>query len=82
MYKKYHTLTITVYERSKVYDKVGELLHSFSDKILLRVGYPLHEDNISIIFLIVQLTNDELGSLSGKLGQISSVKVKSTTLKI
>ena len=36
---------------------------------------------LMLIFIIVTLTNDELGALSGKLGQIDSVKVKSTTLK-
>lgn len=79
---KFHTLTITVYNRDKVYDCVGELLHSFADKISLRVGYPVPDQNISIIFIIIKATTDEIGALSGKLGQISSVKVKSTTLKI
>lgn len=79
---KFHTLTITVYNRDEVYDRVGELLHSFADKISLRVGYPVPDQNISIIFIIIKATTDEIGALSGKLGQISSVKVKSTTLKI
>lgn len=79
---KFHTLTITVYNRDEVYDLVGELLHSFADKISLRVGYPVPDQNISIIFIIIKATTDEIGALSGKLGQISSVKVKSTTLKI
>lgn len=79
---QHHTLTITIYNRDEVYDRVGELLHSSADKILLRVGYPVPDQNISIIFIIVKMTNDEIGALSGKLGQISSVKVKSTTLKI
>jgi len=79
---KFHTLTITIYNRDEVYDQVGELLHSFADKISLRVGYPVPDQSISIIFIIVNATTDEIGALSGKLGQISSVKVKSTTLKI
>lgn len=79
---KHHTLTITVYNRDEVYDSVGELLHKFADKILLRIGYPVPDQNTSIIFVIVKMTNDEIGALSGKLGQIASVNVKSTTLKI
>lgn len=79
---KHHTLTITIYNRDEVYDRVGEMLHAFADNILLRVGYPVPDQNTSIIFVIVKMTNDEIGALSGKLGQISSVKVKSTTLKI
>lgn len=79
---KHHTLTITIYNRDEVYDSVGELLHNYADKILLRVGYPVPDQNTSIIFIIAKMSNDEVGALSGKLGQISSVKVKSTTLKI
>jgi putative iron-only hydrogenase system regulator len=81
MDKKHHTITITVYDRSVAFNKVGELLHSYANDIQLRIGYPVPDNNISVIFLIVTLTNDELGALSGKLGQINSVKVKSTTLK-
>ena len=78
----YHTLTITIYDRDKVYNTVGNLLHLYADKIQLRVGYPVPDQNTSIIFIIIKMTNDEIGALSGKLGQISSVKVKTTTLKV
>ncbi len=40
------------------------------------------DQNISIIFIIIQLTNDELGAFTGKLGQITSVNVKSTSLRL
>lgn len=82
MEQKFHTITITIYNREEAYKLVGELLHDYAENITLRVGYPVPEANVAVIFLIVQLTNDELGALSGKLGQISSVKVKSSTLKI
>lgn len=81
MDKKYHTITITINDRNTAFDKVGELLHKYADEIHVRVGYPVPGKNTAIIFLIVTLTNDDLGALSGKLGQIESVKVKSTTLK-
>jgi len=82
MEQKYHTITIIVYDKKLVYQKVGELLHKFSEKILLRTGYPLRDKDVAVIFIIVEMTNDELGALTGKLGQINSVKVSSTTLKI
>ncbi|MFC2135471.1 TM1266 family iron-only hydrogenase system putative regulator [Bacteroidota bacterium] len=81
MDKKYHTITITIYDRDSAFGKVGELLHQYADEIHVRVGYPVPNKNTAVIFIIVTLTNDELGALSGKLGQIDSVKVKSTTLK-
>jgi putative iron-only hydrogenase system regulator len=80
--KKFHTITITIYNRDEVYKLVGELLHNYADNILLRTGYPIKEKNIAIIFLIVEMTNDELGALSGKLGQINHVKVSTTSIKL
>ncbi len=82
MEKKVHTTTITVYDRDSSYQQVGELLHSHAKSILLRVGYPMDNHNVAIIFLILEMTTDELGSLTGKLGQIPTVKVKSMTLKV
>ena len=82
MEKQYHTLSITVYNRDKAYKKVGELLHDFADEILLRVGYPIESENVAIIFLILKMSGDEIGAFSGRLGQLDSVNVKVSTLKI
>ena len=82
MENKFHTLTITVYERDLVFQQVNAILNKYADEIRLRTGYPMHDRNVAIIFLIVEMSNDELGALSGKLGQIKNVKVSTTTLKI
>lgn len=82
MEKKYHALTLCISNREAAYKNVTELLHSVADSIVLRVGYPLPDKEDSIIFLMLKLTNDELGALSGRLGQLDSVKVKAMTLKV
>ncbi|GAB6189514.1 iron-only hydrogenase system regulator [Marinitoga arctica] len=82
MEKKISTISIIVYDRKLSYQKVSDILHNYGEKILLRVGYPMKERGIAIIFLVVEMSTDELGALSGKLGQISSVKIKTNTLKI
>jgi putative iron-only hydrogenase system regulator len=82
MDEKIHTVTITIYDRNAAYQQVSELLHQFADHILLRVGYPFSEKNVAIIFIILRLDLAALGALTGKLGQITSVKVKATTLKV
>ncbi|MDP8231110.1 MAG: iron-only hydrogenase system regulator [Candidatus Zophobacter franzmannii] len=76
------TITITVTDREAAYNIVNELVHEIAIHIKLRTGFPMPEKNASILFLIVELTNDELGAFSGKLGQLDAVSVKSTTLKI
>ncbi len=82
MEKSIRTVTITVHDRESSFSKVSSILHNLADSIVLRVGYPFPDKNVSIIFVIINLTNDELGAFTGKLGQISSVNVKSTSLKI
>ncbi|WGS64483.1 TM1266 family iron-only hydrogenase system putative regulator [Marinitoga aeolica] len=82
MEKKISTISIIVYNRELAYQKVSDILHNYGEKVLLRVGYPMKEKDIAIIFLIVEMTTDELGALSGKLGQVESVKVKTNTLRI
>lgn len=82
MDEKIHTVTITIYDRNAAYQQVSELLHQFADYILLRVGYPLSEKNVAVIFIILRLDLAALGALTGKLGQITSVKVKASTLKV
>jgi len=82
MEKYYHSITIVIYDREKVYEQVSKHLHNYAESIILRVGYPVKHKNLTIIFLIIEMTNDELGAFSGKLGQISEVKVKSSFIKI
>ena len=80
--ENYSILTITVYDVDTSYDKVNDLLHQYAGVISLRVGYPIPEKSVAVIFLIVKTNGDTLGAFSGKLGQISGIKVKSSTLKI
>jgi putative iron-only hydrogenase system regulator len=82
MEQRYHTMTISIHDRDLVYQKVGEILHQYAGYILLRTGYPIKEQNHGIIFIIAKMTNDELGALSGKLGQIKYVKVSTTTINL
>jgi len=81
MPEKYHNLCITVTDREQDYRKVGEILHQFAENIQLRVGYPVPEENIAIIFLILKMSNDSLGALTGQLGQLKTVLVRATTIK-
>src|SRR6056297_1236954 len=76
MEKRFHTATITIYDRDASYQKVQELLHKHAQNISLRVGYPLEDEQVAIIFLILRMTTDQLGALSGQLGQLKSVSIK------
>ena len=82
MNERCHILTIIMEDRESAFHPVNELLHSYAPHILLRVGYPMRDLGVAVIFLIVELPIAEMGSFSGKLGQIKSVKVQVTTIKL
>ncbi|MEQ8154703.1 MAG: TM1266 family iron-only hydrogenase system putative regulator [Clostridiaceae bacterium] len=57
--------------------KVNEILHAFSYIIVGRMGIPYKERGVSVISIIVDGTTDEISALTGKLGRIHNVQVKS-----
>lgn len=61
--------------------KVNDILHAFSTIIIGRMGVPYKERGISVISLIVDGTSDEISSMTGKLGKIDGVTVKSAMTK-
>lgn len=82
MPSKRHVVSIIVEDIEHAFHPVSELLHSYASNILLRVGYPMRDWGVSVIFLVMELSIAEMGAFSGKLGQIKAVKVKTQTLKI
>ena len=62
-------------------EKVNDTLHEFASLVIGRMGLPYKEKEVSVISLIVDGTNDEISSLTGKLGRISGVAVKSMVTK-
>jgi len=56
---------------------VNEILSQFADLIIARTGIPRVKGNTCVISLVVDATTDELGTLTGKLGSIEGVSVKS-----
>lgn len=67
---------IVVQNREETARKLNEILSGFGDIIVGRMGIPYKERDVSVISLIVDGTNDEIGALTGKLGNINGVKAK------
>ncbi len=83
--KKLAVVGIIVMERDKeTVLKVQNVLNDFGNLIIGRMGVPDHESGFSAISLIVKGSVEELSSLTGKIGKIENVKVKSaiTTAEI
>ena len=67
---------IIIEDRSSV-SMVNSILSSFETIIRGRMGVPDHQTGEAVIGLIVRGTNDQLGALTGRLGNLSGVQVKS-----
>lgn len=55
---------------------VQEILGKYSSLIIGRMGIPYRERGISVISIIVEGNTDEIGALTGKLGNLKGVTVK------
>lgn len=77
MEERIAVIGILIEDREQVAQKVNETLSEFGDIIVGRMGIPYSQKEVSIISLIVNGNNDQLGALSGKLGNLTGVKVKS-----
>lgn len=61
--------------------RINDVLHQHADVIVGRMGIPYKKKGISVISLIIDGSTDEIGSLTGKLGNIEGVNVKSALSK-
>ncbi|NLM10351.1 MAG: CopG family transcriptional regulator [Clostridiaceae bacterium] len=62
--------------------RLNAILHEHADIILGRLGVPYRERKISVISLIVEGTTDQIGALTGKLGNLPGINVKSALSRI
>lgn len=60
---------------------VNTILSEFSEVIVGRMGIPYRERNLSVMSLIVDGNTDDIGALTGKLGNIRGVSVKAALTK-
>ena len=71
---------IIVEDRAYV-EKINALLHEYAQYIVGRMGMPYAKKDLSIISVIVDAPEDEISTLSGKLGMLKGISVKTTYSK-
>ncbi len=74
-------IAIIVKDRAIVLE-VQKLLSEYSDIILGRMGVPDREHGIQAISIFVEGENEKISALSGKLGRLQNVTVKSAVTNI
>lgn len=78
--KRIATLSVFIEDKNSIM-KVNEILGDYSQMIISRMGIPYRERELSVIVLILDCTNEELGALSGKIGNLQGVTCKTAFKK-
>jgi putative iron-only hydrogenase system regulator len=81
MDKRIGTITIIITNRVSQSENVNRILSEFGDVIIGRMGLPYSLKNLHIIALIVHASTDQIGALTGKLGTLTGIQVKSALTK-
>lgn len=79
MEKRIGTVIIGIGNRDAA-PSVNAIISKHSDIVIGRLGLPRTE-GMSLINLVVEGTTDEIGSLTGQLGKLDGIEVKSAVLK-
>lgn len=67
-------------ERKESAHAINAILSEHRDIVVGRIGVPYRERNLSVISLIIDGSTDEVGAMTGKLGRLQGVKVKTALL--
>jgi len=80
MHKRLGVIGIVV-EHLGAAEEINGVLHDCAGIIIGRMGIPYRERGVSIIAVMVDGTTDEISALTGKLGRIRQVSVKTALTK-
>jgi putative iron-only hydrogenase system regulator len=72
---------ILLVENKESVDEINAILSKYSSIILGRQGIPLRDKGISVINLVLEATPEEISALTGKIGKLEGVQVKSVLTK-
>lgn len=67
-----------IVEDLSVYQSVNDLLHEYSEYIVGRFGIPYRQKKVSIMSIVIDAPHNLISTLSGKLGMIEGISVKTT----
>ena len=70
------TLIGIIVEDPEAAIRINGLLHEYGEYIIGRMGLPHREKKLSIISVVVDAPNNVISALSGKLGMIKGITVK------
>ncbi len=70
-----------VVENTDSAEKLNSVLHQYREYIVGRMGIPYHKKGINIISVAVDAPNDVISTLSGRIGMLAGVSIKTVYAK-
>lgn len=70
-----------IVENPQSVEKLNNLLHEYSEYIIGRMGLPYREKKISIVSIAIDAPQNVISSLSGKIGNLEGISVKTAYSK-
>ena len=80
MERRIGTVLILVHSKENIH-QLNDILSNHGEIIIGRQGISLKEKLVNIISLVLEGTTDEIGSLTGQLGRLKGISVKSVLAK-
>lgn len=80
MEKKIGAVLILIKDKQQI-NTLNQVLTRHADIIIGRQGIPLPHKGINVISLVFEGNTDQIGSLTGQLGRLEGIKVKSVMVK-
>ena len=65
-----------IVENTESTEELNSLLHDYGQYIIGRMGIPYREKKINIISIAIDAPQDTISTLTGKIGKINGVSVK------
>lgn len=65
-----------IIEKSESAEALNALLHEYGDYIIGRMGIPYRKRGINIISIAIDAPQDSISALSGRIGRLEGVSVK------
>ncbi len=65
-----------IVEKSETVQELNNILHDYGEYIIGRMGIPYRQRNINIISIAVDAPQNTIATLSGKIGKLDGISVK------
>ena len=65
-----------IVEKGETVEELNRILHSYGEYIIGRMGIPYRQRNINIISIAVDAPQNVISTISGKIGKLDGISVK------